>query len=426
LPVDPNASYLLSFSYKSIAAPDRANLYPSFTWYDAEDEKVYSETILSPIADGWARKVQLITAPENAVRVKLQLQGRVITKARFDDIFLSRAPAGVYDVYEPGLGGWTVSPGARWVDDDGHGAPGAVRLAEDPEEGGWARQYVEIGAGRTYTFGYSVRCPSVEIHASQSSSVSFWDENGNLIETRTLPSVCPDAEWTAFSHNVFVPQNAKVIQIQFYERYRGGEPTYIGALYDQVFLEQQATACGNGVLESDEECDDGNLDGGDGCSSQCLTEGCPDGVDNDGDGLTDFAGGDPGCADDSDLSERDPSLACDDGADNDGDGRADFDPITFANPGNATTPPAGSGDPGCYDPSWGKEDPKCQDGIHNDSDGRMDYDAGFSANGSAHPAGRDPQCAGKPWRNRECGLGAELALVLPTLMWMRRRRNRRV
>jgi hypothetical protein len=152
---------------------------------------------------------------------------------------------------------------------------------------------------------------------------------------------------------------------------------------------------------------------------------CSDGLDNDGDGLTDFAGGDPGCADEADLSERDPSLPCDDGVDNDGDGRSDFDPATFANPGNKTTPPAGTGDPGCHDPSWGKEDPECQDGIDNDADGKMDYDAGFSANGSATPAARDPECAGKPWKNSECGLGAELAVLVPTLAWLYgRRRNR--
>ena len=38
------------------------------------------------------------------------------------------------------------------------------------------------------------------------------------------------------------------------------------------------------------------------------------------------------------------------------------------------------------------------------------------------------QCVGKPWKNQEqaastCGLGAELAFLLPLLIWMRRRRR---
>ncbi|KAG2428887.1 hypothetical protein HYH02_014210 [Chlamydomonas schloesseri] len=31
--------------------------------------------------------------------------------------------------------------------------------------------------------------------------------------------------------------------------------------------------CGNRVIDPCEECDDGNITGGDGCSSQCLREG---------------------------------------------------------------------------------------------------------------------------------------------------------
>jgi hypothetical protein len=158
---------------------------------------------------------------------------------------------------------------------------------------------------------------------------------------------------------------------------------------------------------------------------------CADGRDNDGDGYLDFAGGDPGCADSEDLSENDPTLPCDDGADNDGDGRVDFDPITFAIPGDANTPPSGSGDPGCHDPTWGTESPQCQDGVNNDAgqDAKIDYDAGYSATGSPNPVGPDPDCAGKPWRNNErpsCGLGAELALLLPPLMWICVRRRLRI
>jgi hypothetical protein len=155
---------------------------------------------------------------------------------------------------------------------------------------------------------------------------------------------------------------------------------------------------------------------------------CDDGLDNDGDGLTDFSD-DPGCDDVTDLSERSPLLACDDGADNDGDGGVDFDPVTYADPGDQTTPPSGGGDPGCISPSWATESPRCQDGVDNDGDGQIDYDAGLSANGSADSAGPDPQCLGSPWVIREapvsgCGVGAELALLLPALLRTHRRRGR--
>jgi hypothetical protein len=162
---------------------------------------------------------------------------------------------------------------------------------------------------------------------------------------------------------------------------------------------------------------------------------CADGIDNDADGTIDSGGGpggepaDPGCADELDLSERDPTLVCDDGADNDGDGGFDFDTETAADPGDQSTLPAGSGDPGCRNPSWSTESPKCQDGIDNDGDGAMDYDAGLSSNGIADGAGPDPQCVDKPDRNceaggcRSCGLGIELLGLMPVLIWLSRRRR---
>jgi hypothetical protein len=158
---------------------------------------------------------------------------------------------------------------------------------------------------------------------------------------------------------------------------------------------------------------------------------CSDGLDNDGDGLIDFPE-DRGCRHASDLSEE---PECADGLDNDGDGRIDFDPVTFANPGDATTLPAGLGDPGCKDLTWGTESPQCQDGLNNDPiqdyphPGHVDYDGGLSALGYV-AADPDPQCVGRPWKNTEaqqsCGLGVELASMLAPLMWLRRRRSRRV
>lgn len=49
---------------------------------------------------------------------------------------------------------------------------------------------------------------------------------------------------------------------------------------------------------------------------------CKDGIDNDGDGLSDL--NDPGCATKNDKSELNPAIECDDGIDNDGDGAADY------------------------------------------------------------------------------------------------------
>jgi hypothetical protein len=150
---------------------------------------------------------------------------------------------------------------------------------------------------------------------------------------------------------------------------------------------------------------------------------CHDGLDQDGDGLVDYPD-DPGCDDLLDAFETSDALPCDDGLDNDGDGMTDFDPVTFAHTGDHLTPPSGSGDPSCFDPLAGMEDPQCQDGIDNDGDGEMDFDAGTSANGTPDSAGPDSDCLDKPWSTNEarsgCGVGGELAILLPLIIWMRR------
>jgi predicted phosphodiesterase len=117
---------------------------------------------------------------------------------------------------------------------------------------------------------------------------------------------------------------------------------------------------------------------------------------------------------------------CSDGIDNDGDGRIDFDPVTVADPGDQTTPPSGTGDPGCLVPAWRTESPDCQDGIDNDGDGKIDYDGGLAALGQV-AAEPDPYCARSPWWHMEkhfCGLGVELTLPLLPLMWLYGRRRR--
>ena len=81
---------------------------------------------------------------------------------------------------------------------------------------------------------------------------------------------------------------------------------------------------------------------------------CQDGIDNDGDSLTDLS--DPGCTGPEDLTEKESTLPCDNGLDDDGDGLTDF-----------------PHDPGCAYPASQIEDPECDDGIDNDGDAAIDF-----------------------------------------------------
>jgi len=127
----------------------------------------------------------------------------------------------------------------------------------------------------------------------------------------------------------------------------------------------------------------------DGIGDECDV--CPfDAEDDfDGDGL---------CAD-VDPDPFNPPPACSDGIDNDEDGLVDLE------------------DPGYANAQGAREEPQCNDGIDNDGDGLIDL--------------ADAQCSG-PSDDREanppgCGLGPELAWILPWLAaarWIRSRRRR--
>lgn len=132
---------------------------------------------------------------------------------------------------------------------------------------------------------------------------------------------------------------------------------------------------------------------------------CSDGLDNDGDGGADHPA-DPGCASATDESEHDTALPCDDRRDDDADGLADY--------------PA---DPGCRASAGQnvKENPPCDDDVDNDGDGQIDWDGGASG------AAPDATCQGQGFRQekRSCGLGAGIALLVPALVSLRRRRRHR-
>lgn len=89
---------------------------------------------------------------------------------------------------------------------------------------------------------------------------------------------------------------------------------------------------------------------------------------------------------------------CSDGLDNDADGKFDH--------------PA---DPGCQDAVYMSENPACNDGLDNDGDGKIDL--------------ADLQCEGRAWypfeiNQQSCGLGFELAGLLPALLWLRAKRRK--
>lgn len=111
--------------------------------------------------------------------------------------------------------------------------------------------------------------------------------------------------------------------------------------------------------------------------------------------------------------------ACANAVDDDADGDVDADQ-----------------DIGCRDGIWPTENPQCADGINNDpgQDALIDFDGGASAGlPVALRTAPDPACADNgqpaPWKRSEsraaCGLGPELAWILPALLVARRRSAQR-
>jgi hypothetical protein len=93
------------------------------------------------------------------------------------------------------------------------------------------------------------------------------------------------------------------------------------------------------------------------------------------------------------LIEYEPLPACANGADDDGDGLVDL------------------ADPGCPVPEASPEDPLCDNDVDDDGDGLVDFD--------------DPTChpVWPYWESSPCGVGFELAALLPLVMrrWRRLR-----
>ena len=87
----------------------------------------------------------------------------------------------------------------------------------------------------------------------------------------------------------------------------------------QLVIEKEVATCGNGIEELAETCDDGNTDGGDGCSEICSVERCGNGNIEPGNGEW----CDDGNNDDGDGCDSTCQLEATPCADADGDGFAD-------------------------------------------------------------------------------------------------------
>jgi uncharacterized repeat protein (TIGR01451 family) len=132
-------------------------------------------------------------------------------------------------------------------------------------------------------------------------------------------------------------------------------------------------------------------------SSSSAAPQCSDGLDNDGDGATDFPA-DFSCSGPTDNDETLPKAACQDGTDNDGDNLVDINDPGCHTDGNANNPN-----------SYNRQDndefnavssasssvsstpkPACSDGVDNDNDGKIDYlDPGCYTNGTYNPNDND-------------------------------------
>jgi hypothetical protein len=197
--------------------------------------------------------------------------------------------------------------------------------------------------------------------------------------------------------------------------------------------------CSDGIdNDGDGMIDFGNDPGCWGAADEIEDPMCDDGIDNDGDVLTDFPD-DPGCSASHGLTEN---PECDDDLDNDGDTHTDFpdDPGCFNAAAPSESPACDDSldndgdthtdfpdDPGCFNAAAPSESTACDDGLDNDADGFCDMPTSTCTEPGVTPG--DPWCD-YSWDDSEhtvwCGLGFELALLLPVLMLLRGRLRRKL
>ena len=126
------------------------------------------------------------------------------------------------------------------------------------------------------------RCGGVASWGAAQWSSAMPASTSLALAVRTGPTPVPDGSWSAFAAlgapGASVGQTAATRSTEPRSRpvtptRRRGSSTCLSPVAPRV--------CGNGILESTEQCDDGNLVSGDGCTATCQDET----LDSDGDGI---------------------------------------------------------------------------------------------------------------------------------------------
>lgn len=116
--------------------------------------------------------------------------------------------------------------------------------------------------------------------------------------------------------------NARIAWLALGTLVTSGFAIGVGCAGDEEATQLGASACGNGIVDPGEECDDGNLVNEDSCSNNCMEASCGDGVVQDGEECDAGPTGDDTCTAEC-LAVGDPSTCgngvvdpgeeCDDG-----------------------------------------------------------------------------------------------------------------
>jgi len=199
---------------------------------------------------------------------------------------------------DPTAEGWTLGNGFEW------GAPAAAGNTSDPSSAYSGSSVIGIDLGGNGNDGnydnqstYSAQSPSIAIdgswtavrlqyrrwlsvedatydHATISADgTQLWQN----LQTSAENTHHRDREWRF--HDIDLTNLAVDGSVQLTFALDSDEALAFGgwAIDELCIVGVGAGSCGDGLLTSPEECDDGNTIDGDGCSADCVNEGGPDG-----------------------------------------------------------------------------------------------------------------------------------------------------